>query len=498
MCKVLNSSVQVPHPTELTQPNHSMGLVPAFFARCSTVYNLSGFNRRRIPRESGMTLEQNHENGDPRPSQIVEALRLILRSARFSGSKQCQTLLQYLVEHSLRGQDDELKERIIGIEVFGRKSDYDTSEDAVVRARVGEVRKRLAQYYTSEEGQDSPVRVVIAPGSYRPTFVLRPAVNNGSRSKDSAVTGQLGMAGSHVAEDHPPPETAPSIPSLPRKARWHVWGLAAAAACVVLLVAWIGIPKWTKSELDIFWGPILDSKKPAVIYAGTAPVYIRSMESVYREQTPLNPNEEMQPATRWTLPPVAERKVLTAKDLLVDPSGYVEVGDVKAAMTVTGLLGGRRRSFDLRIGPDLAFEDLHGAPTVLVGGYANFWTMFMNRDLRFYFDRNLNIRERGGQGRVWSISHEASRAASSTITEDYAIVCRLFDSKTGAPVIALAGTTTCGTRAASEFLADPVSMRKLGSIPRDVWERKNLELVLHAPLINCNPTSVEIVAEHTW
>jgi hypothetical protein len=309
------------------------------------------------------------------------------------------------------------------------------------------------------------------------------------------------MARSHVAEDHLSPETPPSIPSLPRKARWRAWGLAAtaaAAACVVLLVAWIGIPRWTKSELDIFWEPILDSKKPAVIYTGTAPVYIRSMESVYREQAPLNPEEQMQPAPRWTLSPLAEGKVFTGKDLLVDPSGYVEVGDVKAAMAVTGLLSDRRRRFDLRIGPDLAYEDLHSAPTVLVGGYANFWTMFMNRDLRFYFDRNLNIRERGGQGRVWSISHEASRAASSTITEDYAIVCRIFDSKTGAPVIAVAGTTTCGTRAASEFLTDPVSMRKLLSIPRVSWERKNLELVLHAPLVNCNPTSVDIVAEQTW
>jgi hypothetical protein len=85
-----------------------------------------------------------------------------------------------------------------------------------------------------------------------------------------------------------------------------------------------------------------------------------------------------------------------------------------------------------------------------------------------------------------------------TITEDYAIICRFFNSKTGAPVIALAGTTTCGTRAASEFLADPVSMKKLAIIPRNAWEQKNLELVLHAPLVNCNPTSVEIVAQQAW
>jgi hypothetical protein len=473
-----------------------MGLGAARFARCSTVQSLSDFNWSIISGGLGMALEKNREKVDSGQSQIVEALSLILQSAPFSGSKQCQTLLQYLVEHSLRGQDDELKERIIGIEVFGRKSDYDTSQDAVVRARVGEVRKRLAQYYTSEEGQDSPLRVVIAPGSYRPTFVPRPGVNN--EGKDNAVADQPGFDTSHVAEYQPPSETASSVPSFRRKVRWRVWGLAAAVASAALLIVWIGIPRWTKSEFDIFWEPILDSKKQAVIYAGTAPVYIRSMESVYREQIPLNPDEEMLPATRWTLPPVAEGKVLTAKDLLIDPSGYVEVGDVKAAMTVTGLLNGHNRAFDLRIGPDLAYEDLHGAPTVLVGGYANFWTMFMNRDLRFYFDRNLNIRERGGQGRVWSISHEAGRATSSTITEDYAIVCRFFNSKTGAPVISLAGTTTCGTRAASEFLADPVSMRKLAIIPRDAWERKNLELVLHAPLVNCNPTSVEIVAEHAW
>lgn len=496
MRKVLNPSVQVPHPKSFPNPFILLNLSRLGLARTAPCATSLVPDWRRISRESGMPLEQNRENSEPTPSQIIEALRLILRSARFSGSKQCQTLLQYLVEHSLSGQDDELKERIIGIEVFGRKSDYDTSEDAVVRARVGEVRKRLAQYYTSDEGQDSSVRIVIASGSYRPTFVLRPAVSNGSNN--SVVTDQPAIAVTPVAEDHPLPETDASVPGLARKPRWHVWGLAAGAACVILLVAWIGISKWAKTELDIFWGPILDSKKMPVIYTGTAPVYIRSMESVYREQIPMNPNEEMQPAPRWTLPPLAQGKVLTANDLLVDPSGYVEVGDVMAATSVTGLLGARRRSFDLRIGPDLAFEDLHGAPTVLVGGYANFWTMFMNRDLHFYFDRNLNIRERGGQGRVWSISHEASRAASSTITEDYAIVCRLFNSKTGAPVIALAGTTTCGTRAASEFLTDPVSMKKLRSIPMDGWERKNLELVLHAPLINCNPTSVEIVAQHTW
>lgn len=434
--------------------------------------------------------------------QIDEALDRVLRSAPFHGSRQCQTLLRYLVEHSVGGADHALKERTIGIEVFGRQPDYNTAEDPVVRARVGELRKRLAQYYQGPEAQGSAVQIVIPSGSYRPTFVLHSGAHNGSQDvavQDGAATDRHETAGPHIVEEGAQLETAALVARVPAKIRWRTWGLAAAAACAVLAAAWIGIPRLTKSELDIFWAPILDGKKPVVIYAGTAPVYTRSMDEFYSEMAHMQPGEEKQPAPRWTIPPLAEDQVLTAKDVLVEPNDYVEMGDVAAVVNVTSLLNGRQRNFDLRMGPDLAFEDLHGAPTILVGGYANFWTLNLNLDQHFYFDRALNIRERGGEGRVWSISHGPERARASSITEDYAIVCRLFDSKTGGPVITLAGTTTCGTRAAGQFVTDPARMKKLESIiPRSAWERKNLELVLHTTLIDCNPTSVDIVANHSW
>ena len=434
--------------------------------------------------------------------QIDEALEQVLRSAPFHGSRQCQTLLKYLVEHSVGGGDHALKERTIGIEVFGRPPDYNTAEDPVVRARVGELRKRLAQFYQGPEAHRCAVQIVIPSGSYRPTFVLHGGVKNGSQDVavlDGAAMDRHEAAGLHVVEDLAVPETAAPVAIAPGKVRWRAWGLAAAAACAVLLVAWMSIQRWTKSELDVFWGPILDGKKPVVIYTGTAPVYTRSMDEFYSEMAHMQPGEEKQPAPRWTIPPLAEDQVLTAKDVLVEPNDYVEMGDVAAVVNVTSLLNGRQRSFDLRMGPDLAFEDLHGAPTILVGSYANFWTLNLNLDQHFYFDRALNIRERGGEGRVWSISHGPERARASSITEDYAIICRLFDSKTGGPVITLAGTTTCGTRAAGQFVTDPARLKKLESIiPRSAWERKNLELVLHTTLIDCNPTSVDIVANHSW
>ena len=112
-----------------------------------------------------MTTEPNLAEQSPRSFRIDEELDQVLRSTSFQGSKQCQALLRYLVEKSIGGQDGDasLKERTIGVEVFGRKLDYNTADDAIVRARVGEVRKRLAQYYLGPEGQGSAIEIVISP-----------------------------------------------------------------------------------------------------------------------------------------------------------------------------------------------------------------------------------------------------------------------------------------------------------------------------------------------
>ena len=61
-----------------------------------------------------------------------------------------------------------MKERVIGSEVFGRRPDYDTNSDPIVRARVAEVRKRLALYYQTE--QEKAVRISVPLGSFKATF----------------------------------------------------------------------------------------------------------------------------------------------------------------------------------------------------------------------------------------------------------------------------------------------------------------------------------------
>ncbi|HMK31678.1 MAG TPA: DPP IV N-terminal domain-containing protein [Terriglobales bacterium] len=100
---------------------------------------------------------------------VRSALQLVISSDAFAGSKRCQDFLRLVVEHALTGELDALRERTIGVEMFGRPADYDTSNDAVVSVQATEVRKRLAQYYR-ETPLTPVVRIELPPGSYVPEF----------------------------------------------------------------------------------------------------------------------------------------------------------------------------------------------------------------------------------------------------------------------------------------------------------------------------------------
>ena len=103
--------------------------------------------------------------------QVREELSRVLACHEFRASKRSQDFLRYVVENTLQGHGDMLKERTIGIEVFGRPTSYDPSEDATVRVKAGEVRKRLGIYY-ADQGSHNPVRLELPSGTYVPEFHL--------------------------------------------------------------------------------------------------------------------------------------------------------------------------------------------------------------------------------------------------------------------------------------------------------------------------------------
>jgi hypothetical protein len=98
---------------------------------------------------------------------ILRELQAVLASPHFAASKRYPALLKYIVENTLAGKSDLLKERTLGVEVFDRPATYDTNADTVVRYTAGEVRKRLQLFY-HEEGRHSSIRISLPAGSYDP------------------------------------------------------------------------------------------------------------------------------------------------------------------------------------------------------------------------------------------------------------------------------------------------------------------------------------------
>ncbi len=104
------------------------------------------------------------------PVPALEALNEVLASRTFAGTRRLRELLQFLVDKTVRGEADEIKEFLIATEVYGRSVQYDPQVDSTVRVEVGRLRKKLADYYAGE-GHDARLRFEIPRGSYVPLFV---------------------------------------------------------------------------------------------------------------------------------------------------------------------------------------------------------------------------------------------------------------------------------------------------------------------------------------
>ena len=103
---------------------------------------------------------------------IREQLTKLLTSEIFVRSARLSRFLQFTVNRTLAGRQSEIKEYVIGVEVYNRRSSYDPASDSIVRTEARRLRGKLKQYYESD-GKTDPVRIVFSPGSYIPEIYLQ-------------------------------------------------------------------------------------------------------------------------------------------------------------------------------------------------------------------------------------------------------------------------------------------------------------------------------------
>ncbi|WP_031495232.1 hypothetical protein [Bryobacter aggregatus] len=375
----------------------------------------------------------------------------ILDSNSFRGSKRCSDFLRFVVEETCEGREDLLKERSLGVAVFGRAPDYDTNQDPVVRNTAGQVRKRLAQYYY-EPGHEGELRIDLPPGSYVPEW----------RALDAASETPA-----------PPPAKSP---------RWWI------AALFLVSVAGVAIWGWQNkaNALDLFWAPLLDQRGPIVVCIGQGHTYKLSgdWDSLFDRGAGFEGRSSV---------PLGE--VTPAFDR------YVGLTDARALARLSGLFAHYDRQIEVRGGRSTTLADLRGKPAVLIGAFNNSWTLSLTGELRFYFEEDApnrleTVRDRQHPDNLaWKVR---SDLPSSQVAEDYAIVTRVFNPTTEQAIVVAAGIRGGGTAAAGEFLTNAGYLEQaLKNAPQN-WQRHNVQFVLTTRLIGGTPGPARVLAAHYW
>jgi TolB-like protein len=153
---------------------------------------------------------------EPTAQQVREQLSRMLASEPFANADRLSRFLRYVVERTLDGESDQLKEYAVGVSVFDRSEQYDPRVDSIVRVEAGRLRTKIDEYYRSRDGSDAIV-IRLPKGSYAPVFELRSGA------------------------------TAQSVPPSPQRAagrnwRWPAVALAVALVALVAVIVWPAAP----------------------------------------------------------------------------------------------------------------------------------------------------------------------------------------------------------------------------------------------------------------
>jgi hypothetical protein len=428
----------------------------------------------------------------PKHALLQEALDEIFHSSPFRASKQSQQLLRYIVDQTQAGRTELLKERLIGVNVFGRRPDYDTNEDPIVRARAAEVRKRLAQFYLGE-GSRSTVRIEISPGSYLASFTEygnRQALASVKPAREQMTIEPSELTSLRLPLPNEQPE---STHTSQHRRRRLIISLSAIMLPSLALGVWFLLRPI--APINLFWQPFISAPNPVLIYSGANAVYLLSPDFINRYKSTHHLEGLKSQGLEFVVPISPDTK-LGPDDLIGYKNDYLTIGDLAANVRVASLLANHRQRFDLRLGDDIVFGDLRQNPAVLIGAFNNSWTMELTGDLPFnvYGAQVLSIREQANPGRIWMPTY----ASDGRATVDYAVITRMPRSKTGQALIAIAGLTQKGTQGAADFVTDPEQMKRLSiSAPKD-WCRRNLQFILQTKVVNNTATSPVVVAIKTW
>lgn len=405
------------------------------------------------------------------------ALDHVLESNALRGSDQLKAFLRFVVEKSVENAEDSLKEYVIATAVFGRQSSYDPRTDSVVRVNAARLRTKLKEYYETE-GQLDPVIIDLPKGRYMPAFAHHPPPQTVEREAPLQA----------LAEVDAPVPVAPSVALAPRRSNVMLYTLGAACVLLAALAAYF-YRQQTKAPSAVLtpepvWATMLLSKNPILI-AFSNTVFEGKAETgmKYSERLTLHPADS------------------TGK--IVDDL-HTGVGEVVSVVSLSDLLHRMGHPFRLKRCLLLTWDDVKTENIVFVGSpIENELLKDLPCKQDFVFDKSgtaetrlVNKRPQAGEAAEYRA--ESGGPSTRDIRKDYALVSALKGPGGSNRLFVLAGLTTLGTQAATEYVTKPNSLRDLterlkepdGGLP-DFYQ-----VVLSARINGGVPVEVEYVTHH--
>ena len=397
---------------------------------------------------------------------VQQQLERLLASPLFHSSKRYAQFLRFVIGRTLDGQGHDLKERILGIEVFDRPPDYDTNTDPIVRVTAAEIRKRLEQYYHDPKHAQE-IRLFLPSGYYAPQFSW-PGYPNGL-----AVVSTAPANGSSVTAQ-------PATESEKAKSSPHRWmSTKALVLAVVLLVLISAAGIWWRGSrptmLREFWAPFVKTPEPALFCIADqvqyANIRLRDAGDTQKEIT------------------------------LPDTMTTVIIDDLNPLVNIAGTLRSYGKSYRVLGESTTSLTDLRRSPSVFIGAFDNTWTLRLTSALRFHFVNDSSMSQLWIEDREHPEKREWLLDRLQQKTEDYkdyAIVARFIPPDTDQYAVVAAGIGRGGTVAAGEFLVDEHRMQEiLAQAPKD-WQTKNIEIVLETQVIQGRSGPPRVRAIHIW
>ena len=461
-------------------------------------------------------------------TSLRQHLNDLLEGAAFKNAYRSGQFLKYIVEQAIAGHGDALKERLIGVELFGRSPSYHTGDDAIVRVTASDVRRRLLQHYGTY-GSESDFRITVPQRSYIPEITRGPGVPKEAPAAvapaghafvhvDSHISGHgldhvPGNGSGHAStEDHADPAVVEQLSAQEHAtAVTHTEGKVSVRSRVWLAIGLV----LTVLNLALAGGIFLMHRSAAMLSPRSVfPWSVLFAPSHLTHLITSDPNvEQVQdicghtisvsdyanrnyiPETTGLSPETIQscRLILSAEDASsVDP-GIVARISALAQQASVAVSVRAARNFEMT---DLKTDDNY----ILLGSpRSNPWSALFNDQLDFHFvyDKALsqefirNFRPRGHE-----LTQYIPTAMGGGTGKSFAIVAFLQNLDQNGQVLLLAGTNAEGTEAASSFVTGVSRLSAALQSCGVSGSQSHFELLLQVDTMAGSPNKISLVTCH--